>query len=61
MGNSGPLARGEDLSPFFAPSGTAALFKLLGHASITTTQRYTDHQETAELRATIPMLPSTAA
>ena len=29
MGNSGLLAPGEDLSPFFAPSGTVALFSAL--------------------------------
>ena len=31
--------------------------KLLGHASITTTQRYVDHVATAELLATVPPLP----
>jgi hypothetical protein len=33
--------------------------KLLGHASITTTQRYVDHLATAELLATVPPLPWT--
>ncbi len=33
MGNSGLLAPGEDLSPFFAPSGTAALFSALVRTS----------------------------
>jgi site-specific recombinase XerD len=31
--------------------------KLLGHASLATTQRYVDHLETAELRAAVPDLP----
>jgi integrase/recombinase XerD len=31
--------------------------KLLGHASITTTQRYVDHLATTELLATVPPLP----
>jgi site-specific recombinase XerD len=31
--------------------------KLLGHASITTTQRYVDHLATSELLATVPPLP----
>lgn len=30
--------------------------KLLGHASLTTTQRYVDHLARAELRASIPAL-----
>ncbi len=32
--------------------------KLLGHASVTTTQRYLDHLETAELRSAVPDLPT---
>jgi site-specific recombinase XerD len=35
-----------------------ALSKVLGHSQITTTQRYTDHLETAELRAAMPLLPT---
>jgi integrase len=31
--------------------------KLLGHASIATTQRYVDHLELGELRAAAPALP----
>jgi site-specific recombinase XerD len=38
-----------------------AVSKLLGHASLTTTQRYVDHLATAELRASIPALPVEAA
>jgi integrase/recombinase XerD len=34
-----------------------ALSKLLGHASIATTQRYVDHLQVAELRAVLPSLP----
>ena len=34
-----------------------AVSKLLGHASIQTTQRYVDHLATAELRAAVPALP----
>lgn len=32
--------------------------KLLGHASVATTQRYLDHLETAELRDAVPDLPA---
>jgi site-specific recombinase XerD len=35
--------------------------KLLGHASITTTQRYVDHLDVAELRASVARLPWAAA
>jgi len=35
-----------------------AVQKILGHASITTTARYADHLEMAELRAAIPALPA---
>jgi site-specific recombinase XerD len=38
-----------------------AVAKLLGHASVVTTQRYLDHLETAELRTAIPHLPSMEA
>jgi len=34
-----------------------ALAEILGHASVTTTQRYLKHLELDELRATIPQLP----
>lgn len=34
-----------------------AVSKLLGHASISTTQRYVDHLAVAELRAAVPALP----
>jgi len=34
-----------------------AVSKLLGHASITTTQRYVDHLALGELRAAVPELP----
>lgn len=34
-----------------------AVSKLLGHASVTTTQRYLDHLELGELRAAVPHLP----
>lgn len=34
-----------------------AVGKLLGHASIATTQRYVDHLATAELREAVPALP----
>jgi integrase/recombinase XerD len=37
-----------------------AVSKLLGHASITTTQKYVDHLATAELRAAVPTLPTVA-
>jgi site-specific recombinase XerD len=35
-----------------------AVSKLLGHASITTTQRYVDHLATSELRAAVAPLPA---
>jgi site-specific recombinase XerD len=38
-----------------------AVSKLLGHSSLTTTQRYVDHLATAELRSSIPTLPGTVA
>jgi integrase/recombinase XerD len=38
-----------------------AVSKLLGHSSLTTTQRYVDHLATAELRSSIPTLPGTTA
>jgi site-specific recombinase XerD len=34
-----------------------AVSKLLGHASVATTQRYLDHLELGELRAAVPPLP----
>ena len=34
-----------------------AVRRLLGHASIATTQRYVDHLELGELRAAVPPLP----
>ena len=38
-----------------------ALAKLLGHANVSTTMRYVDHLETAELRSGLPSLPDTAS
>jgi Phage integrase family len=38
-----------------------AVSKLLGHSSITPTQRYVDHLAVGELRATVPHLPGVAA
>jgi integrase/recombinase XerC len=35
-----------------------AVAKLLGHAQVSTTQRYVDHLELAELRKTVPLLPT---
>lgn len=35
-----------------------ALSKLLGHASLTTTQRYVEHLELAEIRSAVPWLPA---
>lgn len=40
-----------------AGGNVVAVSKLLGHASISTTQRYVDHLATSELRATVPPLP----
>jgi integrase/recombinase XerC len=34
-----------------------AVSKLLGHASIATTQRYLDHLQLSELRRAVPHLP----
>ncbi len=34
-----------------------AVSKLLGHASIATTQRYLDHLQLSELRRAVPYLP----
>jgi site-specific recombinase XerD len=42
-------------------SNVVAVGKLLGHASIQTTQRYLDHLETAELRRSVPPLPAWAS
>lgn len=44
-----------------AGSNVVAVGKLLGHASIQTTQRYLDHLETAELRRSVPPLPGWAS
>ncbi len=41
-----------------AGGSVAALQKLLGHASLATTQRYVDHFELAELRSMMPQLPT---
>lgn len=40
-------------------NNVVAVSKLLGHASISTTQRYIDHLELGELRAAVPPLPLT--
>ena len=40
-----------------AGGNVIAVGKLLGHASIATTQRYVDHLEVSELRSTVPALP----
>ncbi|MEE9278264.1 MAG: hypothetical protein V3V06_07625 [Dehalococcoidia bacterium] len=37
-----------------------AVSKLLGHASVATTQRYLDHLAIAELRDAVPALPAAA-
>ncbi len=42
-------------------ANVVAVGKLLGHASIQTTQRYLDHLETAELRRSVPPLPAWAS
>lgn len=42
-------------------SSLVSVAKLLGHASVTTTQRYVDHLETAELLTSVPHLPVEAA
>ena len=40
-----------------AGANVVAVSKLLGHASVSTTQRYVDHLALAELRAAVPPLP----
>jgi site-specific recombinase XerD len=40
-----------------AGGNVVAVSKLLGHASVSTTQRYVDHLQLAELRAVVPPLP----
>jgi len=40
-----------------AGGNVVAVARLLGHSSISTTQRYVDHLATSELRATVPPLP----
>lgn len=40
-----------------AGGNVVALARLMGHASIKTTQRYVDHLATADLRSSIPPLP----
>jgi site-specific recombinase XerD len=56
------LRPGSGASPSTRRGGdVVALSKLLGHASIATTQRYVDHLAIAELRAGLPTLPGLVA
>lgn len=41
-----------------AGGNVVAVSKLLGHASIATTQRYVDHLAMGELRQAVPPLPA---
>ncbi len=43
-----------------AGRGDIAAQKILGHASLTTTQRYVDHLQVGELAETMPTLRPTA-